>query len=224
MIIADLAPPRDDALAEFADRVLFAKTDVTSEDELRAAIAAGEKQFGPLRGVVACAGILHAERVLGRNGVASFDAFRRVIEINLNGTFNAVRLAAEAIARSRTAGGRPPRRRRDDVVGLGVRRPDRPGRLLRLERRRGRADVAAAREFGSAWHPRGLDRPWRLRHADDAGRARQSARSRSSSRSRFLTASATPTSSRHSSATSSKTTCSTAASCASTAPFAWEPK
>ena len=100
VIIADLSPPRDNAFNEIADRVLFAPTDVTKEDDIRAAIVAGEKQFGPLRGVVTCAGVLHAERVLGRSGVASLESFRRVIDINLNGTFNAVRLAAEAIARS----------------------------------------------------------------------------------------------------------------------------
>lgn len=100
VIIADLSPPRGNALEEFSESVLFAKTDVTSEADLRSAIAAGEQRFGPLRGVVACAGVLHAERALGRNGVASLEEFRRVIEINLIGTFNTVRLAAEAIARS----------------------------------------------------------------------------------------------------------------------------
>jgi NAD(P)-dependent dehydrogenase (short-subunit alcohol dehydrogenase family) len=100
VVVADLAPPRDGAFGEKADRVAFAKTDVTSEADVRTAITAGETQFGPLRGVVACAGVLHAERVLGRAGVASLEAFRRVIDVNLNGTFNAVRLAAEAIARS----------------------------------------------------------------------------------------------------------------------------
>jgi NAD(P)-dependent dehydrogenase (short-subunit alcohol dehydrogenase family) len=44
--------------------------------------------------------VLSAERVLGRDGVASLAEFRRVIEVNLTGTFNAARLAAEAIARS----------------------------------------------------------------------------------------------------------------------------
>ncbi len=100
LIIADLAPPRDGVPAEISDRVLFTRTDVTSETDMRAAIAAGEKRFGPLRGAVACAGILHAERVLGKAGVASLEEFRRVIDINLNGTFNMARLAAEAIARS----------------------------------------------------------------------------------------------------------------------------
>src|SRR3954453_2868419 len=100
VIVADLAPPRDGVPAEISDRVLFARTDVTSEADLRSAIAAGEERFGPLRGAVACAGVLHAERVLGRSGVASLEEFRRVTDINLNGTFNTVRLAAEAIARS----------------------------------------------------------------------------------------------------------------------------
>jgi NAD(P)-dependent dehydrogenase (short-subunit alcohol dehydrogenase family) len=100
VIISDLAPPREDAFGEFGERVLFARTDVNSEPDLRAAIAAGENRFGPLQGAVACAGILHAERVLGREGPASLEAFRRVIEVNLVGTFNTVRLAAEAMARS----------------------------------------------------------------------------------------------------------------------------
>lgn len=100
VIVADLAPPRDSLPAEIADRVLFVRTDVTSESDMCAAIAAGEQRFGTLRGAVACAGILYAERVLGRTGIASLDEFRRVIDINLNGTFNTVRLAAEAIARS----------------------------------------------------------------------------------------------------------------------------
>jgi NAD(P)-dependent dehydrogenase (short-subunit alcohol dehydrogenase family) len=82
------------------ERAIFVRTDVTSEADMRAAIAAGEGRFGPLRGALACAGVLHAERVLGRTGVASLDEFCRVININLNGTFNMVRLAAGSIAKS----------------------------------------------------------------------------------------------------------------------------
>jgi NAD(P)-dependent dehydrogenase (short-subunit alcohol dehydrogenase family) len=100
VIVADLSPPRSSVPTEIADRVLFVRTDVTSEADMRAAIAAGEERFGPLRGAVACAGVLHAGRVLGRAGVASLEEFRRVVDINLNGTFNMMRLAAEAIARS----------------------------------------------------------------------------------------------------------------------------
>jgi NAD(P)-dependent dehydrogenase (short-subunit alcohol dehydrogenase family) len=100
VIIADIMPPGGDLLSNFSDRVLFARTDVANEADVREAIEAGEDRFGALRGVVTCAGILHAERVLGRDGAASLDAFRRVIDVNLIGTFNAVRLASEAIARS----------------------------------------------------------------------------------------------------------------------------
>jgi NAD(P)-dependent dehydrogenase (short-subunit alcohol dehydrogenase family) len=100
VIIADVSEPHLDTQKEFADRVLFSQTDVTSETEVRSAIAAGESRFGSLRGAVICAGVLHAERVLGRDGIASLEAFRRVIDVNLSGTFNTVRLAAEAISRS----------------------------------------------------------------------------------------------------------------------------
>jgi NAD(P)-dependent dehydrogenase (short-subunit alcohol dehydrogenase family) len=112
VIIADLSPPRGNVLKEFSESVLFAKTDVTNEADVRSAIAAGERRFGLLRGVVTCAGVLHAERVLGRDGIASLEAFRRVIDINLTGTFNTVRLAAEAIARSEPQA--------DDLRGVAV--------------------------------------------------------------------------------------------------------
>jgi NAD(P)-dependent dehydrogenase (short-subunit alcohol dehydrogenase family) len=100
VVVGDVIPPREVSITGFSDRVLFARTDVTSEPDVRSAIAAGEEQFGPLRGVVTCAGIVHAERVLGRTGVASLEEFRRVIDVNLTGTFNVARLAAESIARS----------------------------------------------------------------------------------------------------------------------------
>lgn len=100
VIAADLAPPRGDMLDTFPEHVVFTRTDVTAEGDVRSAIAAGEERFGPLRGAVLCAGVLGAERVLGREGIASLEAFRRVVDINLVGTFNTVRLAAEAIARS----------------------------------------------------------------------------------------------------------------------------
>jgi NAD(P)-dependent dehydrogenase (short-subunit alcohol dehydrogenase family) len=105
VIVADLVPPRDGLLEELSDNAFFAKCDITSDVDVRSAIAAGEERFGPLRGLVACAGILYAERILGRDGVGSLEAFRRVIDVNLNGTFNTVRLAAEAIARSESMEG-----------------------------------------------------------------------------------------------------------------------
>jgi NAD(P)-dependent dehydrogenase (short-subunit alcohol dehydrogenase family) len=100
VIIADLTPPRDSAPEEISDRLVFARTDVTNEAAVRTAIEAGEERFGSLRGAVICAGALHAERMLGRSGIASLEQFRRVVDVNLCGTFNAVRLSAEAIARN----------------------------------------------------------------------------------------------------------------------------
>jgi NAD(P)-dependent dehydrogenase (short-subunit alcohol dehydrogenase family) len=112
VVIADVAPPRAGIHSDFSDRILLAATDVTSEADVRSAIAAGEDRFGPLGGVVTCAGVLHAERTLGRDVVASLESFRRTIEVNLVGTFNTVRLAAEAMAR------RVPKN--DDACGVVV--------------------------------------------------------------------------------------------------------
>jgi NAD(P)-dependent dehydrogenase (short-subunit alcohol dehydrogenase family) len=69
---------------------------VTSEDDVAAALdRAGER--GPLRIAVNCAGIGTAGRVIGKNGVLPLEQFTRVITVNLIGTFNVIRLAAERI-------------------------------------------------------------------------------------------------------------------------------
>ncbi len=80
-------------------QVLFVCTDVTSATEVAAAIAAGVKKFGGLQGVVNCAGILGASRVVGRDGPHDLELFSRVIQINLIGTFNVLRLAAQTMSR-----------------------------------------------------------------------------------------------------------------------------
>lgn len=84
------------------DDVKFAPADVTNEDQVRAAIAMTTK---PLRIVVNCAGIATAERTLGREGPLPLDHFERVIRVNLIGTFNVIRLAAEAMAATEPIGG-----------------------------------------------------------------------------------------------------------------------
>lgn len=96
--IADLQPPQDPGLARDPD-LLFQPTDVTRDEDVRALIGEAESRFGPLTAAVTCAGILGAERLLGRARVASLDSFRQVIEVNLVGTFNVLRLAAESIGR-----------------------------------------------------------------------------------------------------------------------------
>jgi NAD(P)-dependent dehydrogenase (short-subunit alcohol dehydrogenase family) len=75
----------------------FAAADVTDEAAVTAALdAAGER--GPIRVAVNCAGVGWAGRVLGKNGVLPLDIFTAVINVNLIGTFNVIRLAAERIA------------------------------------------------------------------------------------------------------------------------------
>jgi NAD(P)-dependent dehydrogenase (short-subunit alcohol dehydrogenase family) len=96
VVIADLA---SSAGADAAKRTgsVFVAADVTDPDAMRSAVAAAVER-GPLRVLVNCAGIGPPARVIGRNGVLPLEQFERVVRINLIGTFNATRLAAEAMA------------------------------------------------------------------------------------------------------------------------------
>ena len=84
------------------NRAVFVPADVTSEDEIQAAVDAAVA-LGPLRIVVNCAGIATPGKVLGREGVLPLESFNRVIQINLVGTFNVIRLAAAAMAATEPA-------------------------------------------------------------------------------------------------------------------------
>ncbi|MDO4918054.1 SDR family NAD(P)-dependent oxidoreductase [Kocuria sp.] len=74
----------------------YVAADVTSEDEVRAAVARAA-EIAPLRTVVNCAGIGPSARVVGRNGVHDLALFERVVRINLVGTFTVLALAAEVM-------------------------------------------------------------------------------------------------------------------------------
>ncbi|MFF7708858.1 SDR family NAD(P)-dependent oxidoreductase [Pseudomonas sp. NPDC007930] len=76
----------------------FAVADVTEEASAQAAIAEAMARFGSLQGLVNCAGVVHGERLVGRQGAHALASFARVVEVNLIGTFNLMRLAAEAMA------------------------------------------------------------------------------------------------------------------------------
>lgn len=78
----------------------FIRTDVCSEADGNAAVQLALDAFGALHGLANCAGVAPAEKVIGRNGVHGLDSFTRTISINLIGTFNMLRLAAEAMARN----------------------------------------------------------------------------------------------------------------------------
>lgn len=79
---------------------LHAQGSVTDATAVAQAISQGIARFGKLTGAICCAGILHAERVVGRDGPANLESFGRVLEVNVLGTFNVIRLAADAIAKN----------------------------------------------------------------------------------------------------------------------------
>ena len=84
--------------AALGDRVRFVRADVTSEAEVQRAVDTAVRELGGLHGVVNAAGIGVAERVLPKDGVQPLANFTRVIQINLIGTFNVIRLAAAVMA------------------------------------------------------------------------------------------------------------------------------
>ncbi len=102
VVIADLNLAAAQALAtELGDRAFAVEVDVQSTDAIAAGINAGMEKFGRLHVVVNCAGIGWAERTLDRESkAASIDNYRRVININLIGTYDVSRLAAEQMAKN----------------------------------------------------------------------------------------------------------------------------
>jgi len=80
---------------ELGEAVLFLKADVTKEDDIQEAINKAAEFMGGVNTVVNCAGIGIAEKVLGRNGAHNLALFSKVINVNLIGSFNVIRLAAE---------------------------------------------------------------------------------------------------------------------------------
>ncbi len=99
-VIADRDEARGSELArELGPGVVFAKTDVSKADEVQAALDAASA-LGPVRVAVSCAGVGWAKRTLDKEGAPhDLEMFRTVIEINLIGTFNMLRLAAATMAR-----------------------------------------------------------------------------------------------------------------------------
>lgn len=101
VILADLNRAAGEALvSELGPNARFAASDVTSEKDGQAAVDLALGTFGSLHGLVNCAGVAPAEKILGREAPHSLDNFARAININLIGTFNMLRLAAAAIANS----------------------------------------------------------------------------------------------------------------------------
>ena len=99
VVLLDLAKsPGADVAATLGEGALFAPGDVTSADDVSAALDAAAKRFGSLQGLVNCAGIGTADKTFGKRGSADLAGFTRVIQVNLIGTFNCIRLAAARMA------------------------------------------------------------------------------------------------------------------------------
>lgn len=99
VVVADVNQVAGEALVdELGAVVRFIATDVASEASAKAAVELALSAFGGLHGLVNCAGIAPAEKVIGREGPHKLEAFARVVNVNLVGTFNMIRLAAEAMS------------------------------------------------------------------------------------------------------------------------------
>ena len=96
-LIVDLpSSSASELAAELGERVRFAAADVRDEDQVQAAVAAST-ELGTLRVAVNCAGVATPGRLISKRGVLPLETFRTVIDINLVGTFNVLRLAAAAM-------------------------------------------------------------------------------------------------------------------------------
>jgi len=99
-VIADLNVERGEKLAaELGPRAAFARTDVTADADGQACVAKALASFGALHGLVNCAGVGTPEKVLGKNGPQPLANFAKTVGINLIGTFNMLRLAADAMSK-----------------------------------------------------------------------------------------------------------------------------
>jgi NAD(P)-dependent dehydrogenase (short-subunit alcohol dehydrogenase family) len=97
VVVADLNRAAGEALvAELGERASFVEADVADDAAMRRVVEAA----GELRALICCAGVATAEKVLGKDGPLDLGRFERVVRINLVGTFNAIRLAAERMARN----------------------------------------------------------------------------------------------------------------------------
>ena len=98
VVVADMQADKGEAVAKDIGGA-FVKCDVTSEADGQAVVAKA-LSMGKLMGLVNCAGIASAEKTVGKNGPHNFDAFKKTVTINLIGSFNMIRLAADAMSKN----------------------------------------------------------------------------------------------------------------------------
>ena len=106
VVVADLNAEVGQALAhEIGGDTRFVSTNVTDEESVKAAVGAVVEAFGGIYVAINCAGIGVADKVIGRDGPHSLSTFNKVIQVNLIGTFNVIRLAAAAMQQNEPSEG-----------------------------------------------------------------------------------------------------------------------
>jgi len=101
VVLADMQAEAGDGLAQsLGAGARFVRTDVTAEADAKAAVELALSAFGGVHVLVNCAGIAIAEKTLGKDGPHRLASFSRVIGVNLIGTFNMIRMTADAMAKA----------------------------------------------------------------------------------------------------------------------------
>lgn len=101
VLICDIQEEKGENLAaHLGDHVAFKKTDITRSEDVEGAIDKVQELFGPPRILVNCAGILIGQKIVSERGPHNLDHFQKVIDVNLVGTFNVLRLVAEVMMRN----------------------------------------------------------------------------------------------------------------------------
>jgi NAD(P)-dependent dehydrogenase (short-subunit alcohol dehydrogenase family) len=105
VVIADVNDEAGESISgEIGEEARFVHTDVTDEESVQAALEATREAFGGVHGLVNCAGVGPAKKVLGRKGPHPLEDFAKTVKINLIGTFNTIRLAAAVMAENEPTG------------------------------------------------------------------------------------------------------------------------
>ena len=99
VVLLDINQPAVEAAAQrLGNKALGLACDICDAEQVQQALDAAVQQFGALHGLINCAGIVGAQRILGRKGPHDLDDFARVLNINVIGSFNVLRLTAQVLA------------------------------------------------------------------------------------------------------------------------------
>lgn len=99
--IFDISVERGEKIAaELGSAIIFCRTDITDEKTVKSAVDKTMKSFGAIHVVINCAGGGYAKKVLGKEGPMPIDYFNGIVQLNLIGTFNVIRLTAEKMVKN----------------------------------------------------------------------------------------------------------------------------